>query len=189
VRRSRLTVAPEWLAWGLSGIGVFHTGHPLTVLVGLNGSQIPDGNFRADERPDLVPGVPIVPPGQGPNNWININAFTTPPVDGNGVITHFGNSSRGLVRAPKVWEMDLALQKTTRLTERASLEFRAEAFNIFNHTQYGDPSVLDILAGPSGGFGQINTTVSYNNNNDNFAPPNTGLGLPRQLQLMLRLRF
>ncbi|MBV9087381.1 MAG: TonB-dependent receptor, partial [Acidobacteriaceae bacterium] len=174
--------------WTLSGVGVFHTGHPLTVLMGVSGSQVPDGNFRSNERPDLVPGVPLAPPGgQTANDWVNINAFVMPPVDANGVITHFGNAPNGVVRAPNVWEMDLAIQKSIRLTERAGLEFRAEAFNVFNHTQYGDPNNLDILS-PSN-FGQINTTVNYNTNNDNFAPPNTGMGLPRQLQLMLRIKF
>ena len=172
--------------WDLSGMHIWHTGHPLTVLIGLDGSQTPDGDFRADQRPDVVPGVSVIPQNQGPNNWININAFAMPPVDANGVITHFGDASRGLVRAPHVWETDFSLSKTTKLTERTALEFRAEAFNIFNHTQFGDPSQLDILGS---NFGQINTTVAFNNNNDNFAPPNTGLGLPRQLQLGLKFKF
>jgi hypothetical protein len=61
-----------------------------------------------------------------------------------------------------------------------------EAFNIFNHMQLGDPSNLDIL---SGGFGVIDTTVNFNNNNDNFGPGNTGTGLPRQIEFMLRVKF
>lgn len=184
--------------WSLSGIHLFHTGHPLTPLMALDGSAIPDGNANADERPDLVPGVSVIPAHQNRNNWININAFAVPPMNSLGIITHFGDSPRGIIRAPNVWQTDIALAKRTKLTERASLEFRAEAFNVFNHTQLGDVGDLDILSGPpvppSGpglysGFGVITTTVNFNNNNDSFSSANTGTGLPRQIELSLRLEF
>jgi hypothetical protein len=97
------------------------------------------------------------------------------------------NAGNGIVRARNVWEADLALQKSTKLGEKAALEFRAEAFNIFNHRQLGDPSHLDILS--TSNFGQIDTPVSFNTNNDNFVEPATGLGLPRTLQLSFRVRF
>jgi len=173
--------------WSLSGLGVFHTGHPLTVTIGLDPTQVPFGDSRANQRPDIVPGVQIVPPNQNPNNWVNIAAFIQPPTDANGVDTHFGDARNGIVRAPNVWEADIALQKSTKLGEKTALEFRAEAFNIFNHRQLGDPSHLDILS--SSNFGQIDTPVSFNPNNDNFVEPATGLGLPRTLQLSFRVRF
>ncbi|MFY9530006.1 MAG: TonB-dependent receptor, partial [Candidatus Acidiferrales bacterium] len=178
--------------WSLSGLGIWHTGHPLTVLVGLDPSTIPNGEAQSDERPDLVPGVPVVPPGQNSNNWINLNAFAPPPTDANGLITHFGTAGRGLVRAPHVWQMDTGISKTTKLNERLAMQFRADVFNVFNHVQLGDPNQLDILAGSlaqGGNFGVINSTVNFNNNNDNFGPGNTGTGLPRQIQLMLRFTF
>ncbi|HEU0048148.1 MAG TPA: hypothetical protein VFQ43_11145, partial [Nitrososphaera sp.] len=167
--------------------------HPLTPVIGLDSTQIPDGNDRADQRPDLVPGISVIPPGQNRNNWINFNAFVMPPVDpATGILTHFGNSSRGLIRAPHVWQLNTALAKTTKLTEKVNLEFRVEAFNIFNHVQLGDPSHLDIVDGNplSGGkFGVIDTSVNFNNNNDSFSSANTGTGLPRQIEFMLRLQF
>jgi hypothetical protein len=74
-----------------------------------------------------------------------------------------------------------------------------QAFNIFNHTQLGDPSNItlhyDAASNTTGfldqdqGFGTINGTVNFNNNNDNAASPNTGTGLPRQLQFMMRVKF
>ncbi len=178
--------------WSLSGIGLAHSGHPLTVLISRDSSQIPDGNDAADQRPDLVPGVPVIPRGQNRNNWININAFAAPP------LTRFGDALRGIIRAPKVWQADMALTKRTKITEKVDLEFRAEAFNIFNRTQLGDPGELDILAGPPtpppgpglfSGFGVITTSVNFNNNNDSFSSANTGTGLPRQVEFMLRLTF
>src|SRR2546427_8836208 len=73
--------------WSLSGLGVFHTGHPLTVTIGLDPTQVPFGDSRANQRPDIVPGVPIVPPNQNPSNWVNIAAFVQPPQDASGVDT------------------------------------------------------------------------------------------------------
>jgi hypothetical protein len=147
--------------WSLNGIGLFHTGHPLTPLMGLDGTQIPDGNARADQRPDLVPGVSVVPAHQSRNNWININAFAVPPMDANGVITHFGNSPRGIIRAPNVWQTDLALTKSTKLTERVKLEFRAEAFNVFNHKLTLGSAFVAFQLGNKDALGRIRTSVGH----------------------------
>ena len=165
--------------WQFSATQVLHTGHPLTVTVDRDASTIPNGNSSSDQRPDLVPGVPVIPANQGVNNWINPAAFAVPA---NGT---FGNAGRGLVRSPLVWQTDMALSKTVRLTERFNLEFSAEAFNIFNHDQYADPEVNFS----NGNFGQINSIVNFNSNNDSFAPDNVGSGTPRQFQFALRLQF
>jgi hypothetical protein len=130
---------------------------------------------------------------------INPAAFQAPPVDANGGFTRFGNAGNGLIRALDSWQVDLALTKETKLTERFSMEFAVQAFNIFNHVQLGDPGTLSLAYDPSaastgfltdpGSFGIITSTVNFNNNNDNKASPNTGTGLPRQLQFMLRFKF
>ena len=211
--------------WQLSGLGMWHTGHPLTVNMDLSngicdpsqatnqfyssdcGSAfpstylLPDGNDQTSQRPDIVPGVPLTLPGGGRNGLplVNPAAFQAPPVDANGNFTRFGNASNGLVRALPSWQIDMALQKDTQLTERFTLEFAVQAFNIFNHIQVGDPSQLTLIydpASPSSGyldtppnFGVIDTTVNFNMNNDNDSSPNVGTGLPRQIQFMLRLKF
>jgi len=189
--------------WSLSSIGLWHTGHPLTVGMNLSGSQtllLPDGNDQTSQRPDLVPGVPITLPGGGHSGMplINIAAFQAPPVDANGNFTRFGNAPNGVARALSSWQADLALTKETKLTERLSMEFAVQAFNIFNHVQLGDPGTLGLDYTPGatatnlsdpGNFGVITSTVNFNNNNDNKASPNTGTGLPRQLQFMVRFKF
>jgi hypothetical protein len=190
--------------WSLSGIGIWHTGHPLTVAMNLNGSDVfllPDGNDQTTQRPDIVPGVPLTLPGGGHNGvpLINPAAFQAPPTDANGNFTRFGDEPNGAIRALPTWQIDLALMKETKLTERFALEFGLQAFNIFNHTQLGDPANLaltyDAASASTGfldsdkNFGVINGTVNFNNNNDNAASPNTGTGLPRQLQFMLRVKF
>ena len=100
--------------------------------------------------------------------------------------------------------MDLALVKETKLNERFGIEFGIQVFNIFNHSQLGDPSPsnpnslalnYDPTAAATGflthtpDFGVITRTVNFNQNNDNAASPNTGTGLPRQIQFMLRFKF
>jgi hypothetical protein len=198
--------------WQVSGVGTFHTGHPLTVDLGLGGSIVggpfdslgqtyllPDGNDQTNQRPDIVPGVPLYLPGGGHNGIpvINIAAFQAPPVDSHGNFTRFGDAGNGIIRALNIWQLDLELQKETRITERFTVEFAVQAFNIFNHTQLGDPGTLTLdyspgnapvaggpvtnLADP-GNFGVVTNTV-------NGLGTNTGTGLPRQLQFMLRLKF
>lgn len=203
--------------WSVSGVGIYHTGHPLTVQLGLGGNIVggpfdgfsqtfllPDGNDQTSQRPDIIPGVPLTLPGGGHDGipLINPAAFQAPPVDANGFFTRFGDAGNGIIRALPAWQVDLALQKETKLTEKVSMQFGVQAFNIFNHVQLGDPGVLtlDYMPGAMvgnvvtnlqapGNFGVITSTNNFNNNNDNAASPNTGTGLPRQLQFMLRFKF
>lgn len=200
--------------WSLSSIGLWHTGHPLTVGMDLSGNiasgpfsglaytyLLPNGDDQDSQRPDVIPGVPLILPGGGHNGLplINAAAFQAPPVDANGNFTRFGDEPNGLIRALNTWQIDLGLSKETRLTERVAMEFAVQAFNVFNHVQHGDPGSLTLAYDPTGGnlsnldvpgtFGIISTTVNFNNNNDNAASPNTGTGLPRQLQFMVRFMF
>jgi len=161
---------------------------------------LPDGNDQTSQRPDIIPGVPLyLGNGKGETPWINPAAFQAPPVDANGNFTRFGNEGNGVLRAPATWQIDLSLQKDTKINERFTLEFAVQAFNIFNHAQLDDPGNLTLVYDPASAstgfldapqfFGVINRPLNYNNNNDNDASPNTGTGLPRQLQFMLRLKF
>jgi hypothetical protein len=208
--------------WELGSIGIWHTGHPLTITMNISPDQLPDGNDQTTQRPDLVPGVPIFLPGGVHDHTLPINpaAFAPPPLDPTGllngggsctntcgIVSRFGDAANGLIRALNVWQIDLALTKETKLTERVSMKFGAQVFNIFNHVQFGDPNpnniafnytnVLDNLGNPTnnwilqpaGSLGLIDTTVNFNNNNDNASSPNTGTGLPRQIQFMLRFEF
>jgi hypothetical protein len=197
--------------WQISGLGTWHTGHPLTVNMDLSNSIVggpfdgfaatyllPDGNDQTSQRPDIVPGVSLTLPGGGRGGvpLINAAAFQPPPIDANGNFTRYGNESNGMIRALSSWQIDLALQKDTAITERFTLEFEVQAFNILNHIQLGDPGQLNLIYDPAtntlqtpGAFGVITSTVNFNNNNDNDSSPNVGTGLPRQIQFMLRLKF
>jgi hypothetical protein len=154
-------------SWQLSGIFTARTGLPVNVLVDRSSSATPDG-YTTNQRPNIVPGVPLY--GSGITDWINSAAFSTPA---NGT---WGDLPRNYLRGPGIWQTDLGLQKQMQLTERLNLQFRYEAFNIFNRAQYGLPQ-NDVSAST---FGQILNTV-------NTGP--TGTGTPRQMQFMLRLNF
>ncbi|HEX4165551.1 MAG TPA: TonB-dependent receptor [Bryobacteraceae bacterium] len=157
--------------WEWSSIFTARTGIPVNVTVDRSASAVPDGNSLSPQRPNLISGVSLIPPGgQAVNDWINIAAF---PVPANGT---FGNAGRNLVWGPGLWQFDTSLGKKFRLTERFSAELSASAFNVFNRAQFGLPNA-DIS---SPAFGRITTTVNSSV---------TGSGTPRQFQFMLRVAF
>jgi hypothetical protein len=173
--------------WQLTTTAMARTGFPVNVL--LPGSfTAPDGNNSGTQRPSLVPGVSLTPPG-GRNraNWINPAAFTLPAAG------EFGDAPRNLLRGPGTWQVDIGAAKSFVFGERAELQFRSEFFNIFNHPQLGQPQAtcdLSSLA-PTGcpaGFGSIINTVNLNTSIVSPITP-VGSGTPREIQFALRLKF
>jgi len=130
-----------------------------------------------------------------------------------GLVSRFGTAPNGVIRALNSWQIDFALMKTTKITEHVAVELGIQAFNVFNHVQLGDPNGGNLsfnyvgpvsstssqqpctvlpcafVLQPAGNLGQITSTNNFNNNNDNAASPNTGTGLPRQIQFMVRVKF
>ena len=165
-------------SWELSSTVVARTGFPINVTVDRSASAVPDGN-NTNQRPDLVPGVSLIPPGGSTiGEWINPAAFAV-PADGT-----FGNAPRDVARGPGAWQIDMGIEKNIPLTERAQLAFRAEFFNIFNHPQYGLPLSDFSVAPGQNGFGNIISTVSTTTP---VSP--VGTGTPREIQFSLRLSF
>jgi hypothetical protein len=73
-------------------------------------------------------------PRTSPNyQYFSTGAFSTPDLGS------LGTSNRRFFHGPGINNWDMALHKTTNLTERTSIEFRAEFFNIFNHAQFNNP--------------------------------------------------
>ncbi|HTZ59874.1 MAG TPA: TonB-dependent receptor [Acidobacteriaceae bacterium] len=171
--------------WQLTTTALARTGFPVNVL--LPSSYVaPDGN-SGTQRPDLVPGVSLTPPG-GRNiyHWINPAAFALPAGE-------FGDAPRNLFRGPGTWQIDMAAAKTFPIKERIQVEFRGEFYNIFNHPQLGQPEATCDLStssptGCASGFGTIINTVNLNTAIVNPITP-VGSGTPREIQLALRLDF
>jgi hypothetical protein len=165
--------------WQLLGIGTFTSGLPFTIYsgvqqtgVGANGADRPDqigipdlstsrtvreDYFGLGTRNTSFFQIPInIPDGTGPNDGM------------------FGTLGRNTFRGPALHDFDMALIKDTRIASRAkgevaSLQFRAELFNVFNIVNFGLPS--NILLGP--GFGEISRTA----------------GNSRQIQFSLKLIY
>jgi opacity protein-like surface antigen len=157
--------------WNWSGIFTARTGLPLNVSVTRAASALPDGNALSAQRPNLVPGVPLYLDYGTTGLWLNPAAFAAPA---NGT---WGNFGRDVLRAPGVFQVDTALSKKWRLTEKFGLEFGVQAFNILNHP---------LLAAPSA---NISSTSSFGRIT---APLNTspiGEGTPRRIQLFGRFSF
>jgi hypothetical protein len=83
----------------------------------------------------------------------NAYAFNTRVFSPNDLGT-FGNSSRRFFYGPGIHNYDMALQKTTKITEGKSLVFRFETFNTFNHAQFAGAASVDGNR-DSATFGQI----------------------------------
>jgi hypothetical protein len=88
---------------------------------------------------------------------------------------------RNSVIGPSFVNSDLSLIKNTKVSERVNVQFRAEAFDVFNHPNFGDPnlSIAPNPANPNPNFGVITSTRF----------PNGDFGSARQLQLALKLEF
>ena len=130
--------------WQLSGITVFQSGIPFSVVNNgylAEGISVPDnagvaGDLGIGSYPDVV-GNPKTTPPTGGNNGksfgpllLNPGAFVAPE----GLT--IGDAGRNSLNNPSRWNFDMSLFKNFRIREEQSLQFRAEAFNVFNHTQF-----------------------------------------------------
>jgi hypothetical protein len=146
--------------WSFEGIITIASGQPFDVDESFD-SQNNDGLW---ERPNLVPGQKVTVPNPTQSLWFNPNAFTAS-------ILMYGNSPRDPLVGPPTRVFNLALIKEFRMpySEKHTLQFRAEAFNAFNHPDFANP---DSNLGDAA-FGQVTSTKQDN----------------REIQLSLKYRF
>jgi hypothetical protein len=190
--------------WQWSGITDIESGTPFSVY-NEGGGNIPNDNAgvsntfaTAASYPDVVgnpsAGIPALPPGNPPLLY-NPAVFVAPT----GLT--FGNAGRNILRNPWRTNFDMALLKHFAVTESKYFEFRAEAFNVFNHREYswlgGDAgSAADNANGT--GVTTANAIGCYGGANNSAGDPSClGNGLlqpnsahnPRILQLALKFIF
>jgi len=138
--------------WQVSGITRAQSGGPLTVsgsqTIGASGSGVTAFTRRAN----MVAGVPLYSGYTCPSGkmcWFNPAAFTAAPNNG------AGDAPVGNIIGPGYYAWDLSLRKSFALPkEGMSLVFQADAFNIFNRVNWGNPGT----SATGGGFGQIGST-------------------------------
>jgi hypothetical protein len=133
--------------WQLNSIITSHSGFPLTFTQATNTSGAGVAN-----RPDVVPGCNLYAGAKSISKWFNTACFATPATQ------QLGNASRTYGYGPGRTNVDLSLYKKFAVVEKQNLEFRAELFNIFNHSQFGTP---DVGLGDAA-FGAISSTVQQN---------------------------
>lgn len=115
--------------WQVNGIVTLLSGRPFTPQYSANASN------AGNQRPDLV-GDPFsnVPVGL----YFNPAAFARPAATATD-LNLFGNLGRNTLIGPSFKDVDLSLMKNFRLSEKARLQFRAEAFNVLNHPNFQVP--------------------------------------------------
>jgi hypothetical protein len=120
--------------WQTSGIIQARSGLPTDIsLVG--------GFFGNPVRPDYVPGQPLwVPNHSWPGSSYNINAFAVEPTYNGTPGATIGTVGRNSLRGPAYFQLDLSEAKNFPITERVTMQFRADIFNIFNHPNFENPS-------------------------------------------------
>jgi hypothetical protein len=126
--------------WQLSFLETARSGNPLNVFAGFN--NLGNGDTS---RASLVGDPHLNHPG--PQKWFNVDAFTEPAVP-----YTFGNSPKGVIDGPGQFQINSSLAKNFFLADKRYFQIRWDAFNLFNHTDFGNPdtSVTDGSA-----FGQI----------------------------------
>lgn len=177
--------------WQLAGIANVRSGSPLTLFVSRNIS-------RSLWSPSLGPGLgfdrPSIRPGRtaedvitgNPNAWFDASAFYVPAPG------TLGNLGRGALIGPNLRTFDLSLAKSTAVLafgREASIQFRVEAFNLFNRANFGVPALLAFT-------GTGCPPLPLNADGTCSEAPLTTLGqIPRtitasrQIQLGLRIQF
>jgi hypothetical protein len=156
----------NWLVrgWQTNGVWTFQSGRPFTValLPDIDNSNTGRTSlgFGANDRPNAVVSPELDNPTAG--RWFNTSAFAMPARG------TFGSAGRNIVEGPGFQSVNVSLVKNTPLSERTTLQLRAEAFNLLNRANYDQPD--NFYGSPS--FGAV-----------------LSAGQPRRLQFGLRILF
>ncbi|MFY9907334.1 MAG: carboxypeptidase regulatory-like domain-containing protein [Terriglobales bacterium] len=161
--------------WSVNGITRFDTGLPVTLVEtddqSLLGTAFGGPITLPVDTPNLVGPVHIM----NPRDSVTGTQYFNPSAFGQSALGQEGDSSRRFFHGPGINNWDFALIKNTRITERSNLQFRAEFFNVFDHTQFLNAQGITGFSGgapTSATFGQV-----------------AGAQSPRIGQLSLKLNF
>jgi len=188
--------------WAVSGITIIQSGSPFSVLdSGAGSAFLGLGSAPGVETASLASGSSISSGlssggiGTRVDGYLNTAAFTTAaqlyptqcPTDPNFCTTGFGNLGRNTYRGPGQQNWDFSLIKNFKITERQSLRFTTDFFNIWNHANFGNPAVTDVesyqcTAGTPNCVNGVLTTSP-------FGKITSTVGTPRLIQFSLRYAF
>ncbi|MGC2550225.1 MAG: TonB-dependent receptor [Candidatus Sulfotelmatobacter sp.] len=164
--------------WELSGTVGWQTGFPFSIFSGQDNSL----SGMLGDRADLaVSSVQQAILGGGRSHaaevqeWFNTSAFVP------NAIGTFGDTGKNILRGPRYFDADLAAVKNAKITERVSMEFRAEFFNAFNNVNFGRPD--GNLADLGATFGEITGMAGSSSSNT------YGTAQPRIIQFAAKFSF
>ncbi len=139
--------------WQVNGIATLLSGFPFTPQIGSNLSG--DGDARNPDRPEVNPSFKGPVLLQNPDRWFNPDAFILPAPG------TYGNVGRGTLNGPGLADLDVSLSKDSAVSERLKLQFKAECFNVFNHTNFTTPNPIVFSSGStSSSAGLITATAT-----------------------------
>ncbi len=139
--------------WTTSAILTLQSGFPFSPQLGYNPPG--NGDSRNPVRPSWNPAFSGNLYPHMPGEYFNPNAFIQPTVSipngtgGNTIYGTYGDVSRDSLTGPGLAELDFSAVKNSRLTERLNLQFRAEFFNILNHTNFLTPNEVVYSSAPT----------------------------------------
>ncbi len=162
--------------WQLNTIFIAHSGTPFSVAAGQNISGQYGGGDRADRIGDPYSGV--VQPNNASGNYANGYRVFNPAAFALPAAGKFGNTARNQFHGPGFNALDFSVFKSTPITERVSVQFRVEIFNLFNRLNLSGP---DTCVCSGSGMGLSYATVQA------YGSPGIGAGEPRNVQLALKL--
>jgi hypothetical protein len=163
--------------WELNAVSNAFSGQPVNLIYSPS-SAFQVNSITADFRGASyyrvnVTGGPILSQSNRITQYFNLDSIRIPQDPSQ----PFGNAGRNIARSMPIWQFDLALNKTFNLAERAKMQFRAEAFNVLNRTNFLAPNSTCSASNAQGvcttaAFGTITSTLD-----------------PRLIQLGLKLNF
>lgn len=167
----RIGFLPAWVGegWGLNTLVTLQTGRPVDVYYGDDVS----GFYEYNDRPNIIGDISRIEfrPGREIDPDLLDTIFEIP------AFGTFGSAGRNLLTEPAYKNADFSVTKTTRFTERLSMQFRTEFFNVFNRPNFARPR--GDLFGSS--FGALTDTADRGNP--------LGSGGPRRIQFAVKLLF
>jgi hypothetical protein len=196
--------------WGLDTTTTLQDGQPFNLNYNFEDDY--SGSGEGFDRPDVL-GAPVYN-SSNPSQFLQLGNFAipcnlSPFALANGLTgtssdclagtRHFGNEGRNALRGPSFKQLDFAVYKDTKLTERVNMQLRAEFFNLFNHPNFSNPLLPNFIADaaqqgfstvPNGlrevsaGAYQIQATGDVGIGN-----PFLGGGGPRGIQLAAKFSF
>jgi hypothetical protein len=154
--------------WQIVGVFTYLSGSPFNPTSAPN--RVFAGTGSNAGRPNLVAGCDLYSGFQTLNAWFNTSCFSLQPLG------TYGGAGRDTIIGPGLWNLDNSLTKDFRVREKATIQFRAEAFNIVNHPSFQLLTTnTQIFAGSAlnASAGKVQATNSQ----------------PRQIQLALKVLF